>query len=214
MRRWTRRSVLGGGDPHLALLRSARVRRRAAARTRGVCGSSSDSTSSSSTTGNLADLGPHPVGFGQFQRQDRQALLAARAVGVQVDAVEHEGEIVAVRPDQADSLVDLARGQLRLALAETSARSSARVTARFESVLARGRAIHHLQCLQMCPPDREKCCDARARRSARSMHSRCVQDLDAPARASARSTARARSAGWRRSRTRRSTWLRCSRTRL
>ena len=69
--------------------------------------------------GQLADLGAHPIGFGQLQGQDRQALLTARAVAVQVDAVEDEGEVVAVGTDQRDGLVDLTRGDALLALAET-----------------------------------------------------------------------------------------------
>jgi hypothetical protein len=50
--------------------------------------------------GQLADFGAHPIGFGELQREHRQALLTTRAKSVQVDAVEDEGEVVAVWTNQ------------------------------------------------------------------------------------------------------------------
>src|SRR6266545_4915459 len=66
----------------------------------------------------VANLGVHPIGFGELERENRQALLAARAVRVQVDIAQVKGEIVAVWAEETDGLVDLARGDARLVLAK------------------------------------------------------------------------------------------------
>src|SRR5207302_1015585 len=90
----------------------------------------------------LADLRAHPVRLSQLQGQDGQPLLTSRAVGVQVDAVEDEGEVVAVRTDQADRLVHLPRRQVHLALAKALDQVS-----RIDSGVAYRGPIHDLQCL-------------------------------------------------------------------
>src|SRR5579859_6347659 len=81
----------------------------------------------------LADLCVHPVRFGQLQRQDGQALLTARAKTVQIDAVQDEREVIAMRAHQRHGLVDLARRDSLLTLAK----------ARFE--IRRGAWFSHRQ---------------------------------------------------------------------
>ena len=99
---------VGSGDPHLALAGRLGcghtlqdVRRRS--------GSSSDSTSSSSTTGSSPISARIHSASASFERQHGQPLLAARAERVQVDPVQHEREVVAVRADQADTACSISR---------------------------------------------------------------------------------------------------------
>ena len=79
-------------------------------------------TSSSSSSGGRPRSSASDLALGEQQRQERQALLALRAVGAQLAAVAQQREVVAVRAVAGEAALEVGR---RVRSASSAARASA-----------------------------------------------------------------------------------------